>query len=68
MKRLMQALFALLTCWLVPPAHAALKPDLKVLLCTGDYGMYAQDRVPLIEKAVDAAAPGSNSPTAATAF
>ena len=60
MKRLMQALFALLTCWLVPPAHAALKPDLKVLLCTGDYGMYAQDRVPLIEKAVDAAAPGSN--------
>ena len=39
------------------PVNAAIKPHLKVLLCTGDYGMWAQDRVPLIGDAVAKAAP-----------
>lgn len=39
------------------PAQAA-GGQIKVLLCTGDYGMWAQDRVPLIENAVGSAAPG----------
>lgn len=35
-------------------AHA----EIKALICTGDYGMNAQDRVPLIRDAVEKAAPG----------
>lgn len=35
-------------------AHA----EIKALLCAGDYGMNAQDRVPLIRDAVEKAAPG----------
>ena len=38
---------------------AALAPNLKVLLCTGDYGLYGQDRVPAIKNAVEKAAPGA---------
>ena len=38
-------------------AHAApIAPNLKVLICTGDYGYYAQDGVPIIENAVGKAA------------
>ena len=37
---------------------AAVAPNLKVLLCTGDFGLYGQDRVPAIEQAVEKAAPG----------
>jgi len=33
------------------------KPNLKVALCTGDYGMWAQDRVPMIEQAVAKSSP-----------
>ena len=41
-------------------AHAAdVKPNLKVLICTGDFGHYAQDRVPMIENAVEKSAPNS---------
>ena len=39
---------------------AEIKPNLKVLICTGDYGHNAQDRVPLIENAVEKAAPNSH--------
>ena len=39
---------------------AELQPRLKVLICTGDYGMYAQDRVPLIKDAVTKAAPNAD--------
>ena len=39
-----------------PPAAWA--AEIKVLLCTGDYGMWAQDRVPLITNAVAKAIPG----------
>ena len=39
---------------------AEIKPNLKVLICTGDYGMHAQARVPMIQNAVAKAAPGSN--------
>ena len=38
---------------------ADVKPNLKVLICTGDYGQHAQDRVPLIESAVEKSAPNS---------
>lgn len=57
-KRLWGAGLALaaLLCPL-PSARAAGAP-IKALLCTGDYGMWAQDRVPLIENAVERAAPG----------
>lgn len=39
---------------------APVAPNLKVLICTGDYGQHAQDRVPLIEAAVEKAAPNSH--------
>lgn len=42
-----------------PFATAAAAPNLKVLLCTGDYGLYGQDRVPAIEPAVEKAALGA---------
>src|SRR5688572_6547486 len=58
MQRVMLLLMAVLSS--VTSVQAApLKPNLKVLLCTGDYGMNAQDRVPLIKDAVEKAAPGS---------
>lgn len=38
---------------------AELAPNLKVLICAGDYGMHAQDRVPMIKEAVEKAAPGA---------
>ena len=34
-----------------------LTPNLKVFLCTGDFGMWAQDRVPMITNAVEKASP-----------
>lgn len=41
-------------------AHAApVAPNLKVLICTGDYGHSAQERVPMIEAAVEKSAPNS---------
>src|ERR1700722_18391147 len=40
-------------------AADALHPHLKVLLCTGDFGMWAQDRVPMIEDAVAKAVPAA---------
>ena len=40
------------------PSVRAAEGPVKALLCTGDYGMWAQDRVPLIENAVERAAPG----------
>jgi len=46
-------LFALLSLWM-SAAHAA---PIKALLCTGDYGMWAQDRVPLITGAIRKFAP-----------
>jgi len=36
------------------------KPNLKVALCTGDYGMWAQDRVPMIENAVAKSSPDAS--------
>ena len=36
------------------------KPNLKVLICTGDYGHSAQERVPMIEAAVEKSAPNSH--------
>lgn len=52
MERLLLTLMALL-CLAASPARA----EIKVLLCTGDYGMWAQDRAALIEGAVNHAAP-----------
>ncbi len=41
-------------------SHAEpVKPNLKVALCTGDFGMWAQDRVPMIENAVAFNSPGA---------
>ncbi len=37
-----------------------LAPKLKVLLCTGVFGMWAQDRVPMITAAVQKSAPGAH--------
>ena len=37
-----------------------IKPNLKILICTGDFGMHAQARVPMIKNAVEKAAPNSN--------
>ncbi len=37
----------------------AVRAEIKVLLCTGDYGMWAQERVPLICDGVAKAAPGA---------
>ena len=37
----------------------AIKPNLKVLLCTGDYGMFGQDRAKLISESVTKAATGA---------
>lgn len=51
-------LAAALVCSPLPAARAA-GGQIKALLCTGDYGMWAQDRVPLIENAVQSAAPGA---------
>ena len=49
--------FALLLLLMVcGPSQAA--PPIKVLLCTGDYGMWAQDRAAMIEAAVGKARPG----------
>lgn len=56
MKRLL--LFALLFTALRASA-AEIKPNLKALICTGDYGMWAQDRVPMIRDAVAKAAPAA---------
>lgn len=63
MKQLIYSLIgaSILAGSLAPRAHAAtLSPHLKVLLCTGDYGMWAQERVPMIQNAVAKAAPGAN--------
>ena len=47
-------------CFSCGAARAApIAPHLKVLICTGDYGHHAQDRVPLIEQAVENSAPNS---------
>ncbi|MCY3021596.1 MAG: hypothetical protein NTW87_21490, partial [Planctomycetota bacterium] len=53
---------ALLSCILVCAAAIAdeLAPNCKVLICTGDFGMWAQDRVPMIVNAVKQAAPQAN--------
>ena len=59
-----------LTAWRLPAsagllfllmlaAHAA--PQVKVLLCAGDYGMWSQDRALRIMQAVEKAAPGAVS-------
>lgn len=45
-----------LLCLTPLAAHSA--PQIKVLLCTGDYGMWAQDRAARITAAVEKAAPG----------
>ncbi len=46
---------------LLATAHAEpVKPNLKVAICTGDFGMWAQDSVPMIENAVAKNAPGAN--------
>ena len=37
-----------------------LTPHLKVFLCTGDFGMWAQDRVGMITNAVEKASPGAH--------
>jgi hypothetical protein len=37
-----------------------LAPNLKVFLCTGDFGMWAQDRVPMITNAVEKASPAAH--------
>ncbi len=39
-----------------------LAPNLKVFLCTGDFGMWGQDRVAMITDAVRNSAPGRMSP------
>ena len=39
-----------------------LAPNLKVFLCTGDFGMWGQDRVTMITDAVRKSLPGRMSP------
>ncbi len=39
---------------------AELAPNLKVLICTGDFGQHAQKRVPMIQDAVAKVAPNAN--------
>jgi hypothetical protein len=48
--------FPILVLTVLLPALAV--AETKVLICPGDYGMCAQDRVPLIRDAVERAAPG----------
>jgi len=44
--------------FLATSSHAeTVKPNLKVALCTGDYGLWAQDRVPMIEQALAKSSP-----------
>ena len=50
---------AALAASIVGAQAAPVAPNLKVLICAGDYGHHAQDRVPLIQGAVERAAPGS---------
>lgn len=42
--------------------------EIKVLICSGDYGMWAQERVPFIRAAVEKAAPGLASFTSDQSF
>ncbi len=50
------SLAMLMALFVFAPAVSA--AETKVLLCTGDFGMWAQDRVPMIVNAVEKAAPG----------
>ena len=43
--------------WHFPTSCA---PNLKVFLCTGDFGMWGQDRVTMITDAVRKSSPGAN--------
>lgn len=49
---------ALLLLVFAVPRGALAAPPVKVLLCTGDYGMWAQDRAKMIEDAVSKTRPG----------
>lgn len=53
----MKKLFCVLALLLLWMGQARAAP-IKALLCTGDYGMWAQDRVPLLTGAVEKFAPG----------
>jgi len=43
---------AVLTLMAAPSCAAEVKPNLKVLICTGDFGMYAQDRAGRVSEVV----------------
>ena len=55
--RTIKQTLALAALGLAPASHA----ETKVWLCTGDFGMWAQDRAALIQKTVNEAAPGAFS-------
>ena len=44
--------------WVLAFSAAAASAEIKVLLCPGDYGMWAQDRAKRIIEAVNKTAPG----------